>query len=143
MNTALNERVEYINPEGGCEAQGLYSHTTRVPGVPLYFIAGQLSVGDDGQVVGKLDFEAQFRQVFKNMGNVLNGLQLDFNDIVRFNTFFVHSQHIEVFMRLRAEIFPTLFQGPQYPPNTLVVVNRLVKENFLLEVEAIAHARNG
>ncbi|MCQ9617546.1 RidA family protein [Paenalcaligenes niemegkensis] len=141
--TTSTERVKYINPEGACQAQGLYAHTARIPGVPLHFIAGQLAVGDDGGVVGKNDFEAQFRQIFNNMGDVLRGLGLDFNDIVRFNTFLVHSQHIESFMKLRSEVFPTLFEGELFPPNTLLVVDRLVKEDFLLEVEAIAYGRNG
>lgn len=46
-------------------------------------------------------------------------------------------------MKLRSEVFPTLFEGELFPPNTLLVVDRLVKEDFLLEVEAIAYGRNG
>jgi|SRR5690625_247815 len=137
-----SNRVQYINPEGASEAQGQYAHTSKIPGVPLYFIAGQLSVGEGGGVVGKGDFEAQFRQIFSNLGGVLSGLGLDFNDIVRFNTILVHSQDIEKFMKLRKELFPTLFEGDLFPPNTLVIVDRLVKEDFLLEVEAVAYDRN-
>jgi hypothetical protein len=44
-------------------------------------------------------------------------------------------------MPLRAKLFPTIFAGPLYPPNTLLIVDRLVKEDFLLEVEAVARAR--
>jgi hypothetical protein len=40
-------------------------------------------------------------------------------------------------MELRAELFPTIFKGPSYPPNTLLVVDRLVKEEFLFELEAV------
>ena len=47
---------------------------------------------------------------------------------------------IEKFMELRAEMFPKLFSGPLYPPNTLLIVNRLVKEAFVFEVEAIVRA---
>jgi hypothetical protein len=39
-------------------------------------------------------------------------------------------------MRLRRELFPTLFRGKDYPPNKLMI-DRLVKEEFLIEVEAI------
>jgi enamine deaminase RidA (YjgF/YER057c/UK114 family) len=31
-----------------------------------------------------------------------------------------------------------MFSGGKYPPNTLLVVNRLVKPEFLIEIEAIA-----
>jgi enamine deaminase RidA (YjgF/YER057c/UK114 family) len=53
----------------------------------------------------------------------------------------VHSQGIERFMKVRAALFPTLFSGTLFPPNTLLVVDRLVKEEFLVEVEAVARGR--
>jgi len=131
--------TEYVNPEGACPAQGLYSHATRVTApASTYYIAGQLAVAADGSVAGRRDFEAQFKQVFDNLHDVLRGLGLNFNDVAKFTTYLVHSQDIEAFMRLRAELFPKLFKGTLYPPNTLLIIDRLVKEDFLLEVEAIA-----
>jgi enamine deaminase RidA (YjgF/YER057c/UK114 family) len=137
----MPSRIEYLNPEGACPAQGLYSHVTRVPAGPLYFVAGQLSVGSGGEVVGKGDFDRQFRQVFDNLADVLKGIGAGFDDVVKFTTYLVHSQDIENFMRLRAALFPKIFSGPLYPPNTLLIVDRLVKEDFLLEVEAVVHGK--
>ena len=136
----MTRNVEYINPPGASPAQGLYSHVGKAAGSELLFVAGQLSVAPDGGVAGKGDFAAQFRQVFSNMGDVLKGLGCDFNDVVKFTTFLVHSQDIDQFMELRAELFPKLFRGPNFPPNTLLVIDRLVKESFLPEVEAIVRA---
>lgn len=130
--------ARYVNPPGAGPAQGLYSHVGIPPaGARLAFVAGQLAVGADGSVVGKNDFAAQFRQVFSNLKDVLAGLGTDCNAIVKFTTYLVHSQDIDAFMRLRRELFPTLFATSAYPPNTLLVVDRLVKEDFLVEVEAI------
>ena len=137
----MKTQLSYVNPEGACPAQGLYSHATYVPAGPLYFIAGQLSVGADGGVVGRNDFGAQFQQVFKNMGDVLAGLGLGFPDVIKFTTYLVHSQDLALFMRLREQLFPKLFEGPLFPPNTLLVVDRLVKEDFVFEVEAVVKAR--
>ena len=131
--------VTYIDPPGASPAQGLYSHAAKVRAGDLYFIAGQLSVGADGALVGRNDFDAQFRQVFENLGAVLTGLGVTFDHVAKFTTYFVHSQDIEKFMRLRAETFPRIFKG-KFPPNTICVIDRLVKEDFLLEVEAIARA---
>lgn len=131
-------RVRYDNPKGTAPAQGLYSHVGLVTGGSLAFVAGQLAVGPAGEVVGKADFERQFEQVFRNLGDVLSGLGADFNAVVKFTTFLVHSQDIEKFMRARAALFPKLFKSTAYPPNTLLIVDRLVKEEFLIEVEAIA-----
>lgn len=132
--------VEYIDPPLAGPAQGSYSHAARVRGGDLVFIAGQVSIDQSGKLVGKNDYEAQFRQVFANLGVVLKGLGLTFNDVAKFTTYFVRSQDIEAFMRLRNEVFPTLFKTKQFPPNTICVIDRLVKEDFLLEVEAVARA---
>jgi enamine deaminase RidA (YjgF/YER057c/UK114 family) len=134
--------VEYVNPPGACPAQGLYSHAARVEAGTMYYVAGQLSVGSDGEVVGAGDFDRQFEQVFANLAAVLKGLGCDFDDVAKFTTYLVHSQHIERFMRARAAAFPKLFKTSAYPPNTLLVIDRLVKEAFLIEVEAIVRARS-
>jgi len=138
----MTSGVEYLNPPGAPPAQGLYSHLTRVKAGELIFIAGQLSVGDDGSVVGVHDFAAQFQRVFDNLGAVLKSVGLDYNDVIKFTTYLVHSQDIDKFMPLRAALFPKLFKTSAYPPNTLLVVDRLVKESFLIEVEAVARARD-
>jgi enamine deaminase RidA (YjgF/YER057c/UK114 family) len=131
-------KVWYENPPGTSPAQGLYSHVGLAQGGTLAFIAGQLAVGAAGEVVGKGDFAAQFAQVFANLGDVLRGMQADYTRVVKFTTYLVHSQDIDNFMKLRRELFPKLFQHEPYPPNTLLIVDRLVKEEFLIEVEAIA-----
>lgn len=134
------ESITYLNPPNTGPAQGLYSHATAVPAGSTLHIAGQLSVGRDGSVVGKNDFDAQMHQVLDNLGAVLEGTGLGFNHIVKFTTYLVHSQDIERFMALRAELFPVLFGGEVYPPNTLLIVDRLVKEEFLIEIESVAYA---
>lgn len=132
------KKVRYENPPGTAPAQGLYSHVALVQASTLAFVAGQLAVGAGGEVVGKGDFAAQFAQVFKNLGDVLGGLGSSYKDIVKFTTYLVHSQDIESFMAARKELFPKLFGGEPYPPNTLIMIDRLVKEEFLIEVEAVA-----
>jgi len=136
----MSTNVTYVNPPGAAPAQGLYSHAARVTSGDIYFIAGQLAVGDDGEIVGKNDFEAQFLRVFENMGTVLKGMGISFDHIAKMTTYFVHSQDIELFMALRAKHFPVLFGSSLFPPNTICVIDRLVKEGFLFEVEAVARA---
>jgi enamine deaminase RidA (YjgF/YER057c/UK114 family) len=52
----------------------------------------------------------------------------------------VGAENIPKFMNARREIFEQLYPNGKCPPNTLLVVNRLVEKEFLLEVEAIAAA---
>jgi hypothetical protein len=41
-------------------------------------------------------------------------------------------------MKFRLREFPKMFAGGAYPPNTLVVIDRLVSEAFLIEVQTVA-----
>jgi hypothetical protein len=50
----------------------------------------------------------------------------------------VHSQDIPKFMAWRLREFPKLFPNGVYPPNTLLVIDRLVQEQFLVEVQTVA-----
>ena len=130
--------VKYKNPSGLPKPLGAYSHIARVKGSELLFIAGQLAVNEAGELVGKGDFAAQMRQVFDNLGRALGSEGLGFANVTKFTTYLVHSQDIEGFMAVRNELFARIYPGGEYPPNTLLMVDRLVGEQFLIEVEAIA-----
>jgi hypothetical protein len=41
-------------------------------------------------------------------------------------------------MKYRLREFPKMFSNGAYPPNTLLMIDRLVKEEFLIEVQATA-----
>ena len=132
--------VKYSNPSGLAKPLGAYSHIARARASEMVFIAGQLAVSDAGEIVGKGDFAAQMRQVFGNLKRALESEGLNFASVTKFTTYLVHSQDIEAFMAVRKELFARIYPGGQYPPNTLLMVDRLVGEQFLIEVEAIAVA---
>jgi enamine deaminase RidA (YjgF/YER057c/UK114 family) len=50
----------------------------------------------------------------------------------------VHSQDVPKFMAFRKREFPRMFADGAYPPNTLLMVDRLVQEPFLIEVQTVA-----
>ena len=41
-------------------------------------------------------------------------------------------------MKFRLREFPKMFASGAYPPNTLLMIDRLVQEQFLIEVSAVA-----
>jgi hypothetical protein len=59
-------------------------------------------------------------------------------DVVRFQTFLTHATDIDGFMQARREVFPRHYPGGIYPPNTILVVSRLVQPELLIEIEAMA-----
>src|SRR3954464_10916253 len=117
---------------------GQYSHITRVKASEFLYIAGQLSTNREGKVVGADDFDAQCVQVFANIETALKSVGAGWGNVVEFTTYLVHSQDIARFMTYRKREFPKFFPNGAYPPNTLLMVDRLVQEPFLVEVKAIA-----
>ena len=101
------------------------------------FIAGQVGI-KPGADKAPGDFEAQCELVFANIGAALSSQGASFANIVEFTTYLVHSQDIPKFMAYRTREFPKLFTDGAYPPNTLLMVDRLVQEQFLIEVSAVA-----
>jgi enamine deaminase RidA (YjgF/YER057c/UK114 family) len=128
--------VTYINPPSAPPVQGMYSHVARAG--ELAFIAGQVAIDAKGNPVGVGDFAAQVPAVLENLGKILKDLGTDFESVVQFTTYMTKADYIPVWMKERSALFPKLFPGGKYPPNTLLVIDRLVKPEFLLEVEAIA-----
>jgi enamine deaminase RidA (YjgF/YER057c/UK114 family) len=130
--------VTYLNPPGATPPAGMYSHVARVAPGELAFIAGQVAIDKAGTTIGVGDLTAQAEQVFANLGAILKDLGTDFESVVQFTTYLTSADSIPVFMAARSALFPKLFPGGKYPPNTLLVIDRLVKPEFLVEIEAIA-----
>jgi enamine deaminase RidA (YjgF/YER057c/UK114 family) len=130
--------IRILNPETLGKPLGQYSHMTRVKAGELLFIAGMLSAARDGKIVGEGDFDAQCSQVFANIAAALASAGAGWGNVVQFTTYLVHSQDIARFMAWRVREFPRMFPDGRYPPNTLLVVDRLVQEPFLVEVQTVA-----
>ena len=130
--------IDIYNPADLGPPLGQYTHVTRVKASEFLFIAGMLSGDPDGTVVVEGDFEAQTRQVFNNVEAALRSAGAGWANVVQFTTYLVHSQDIPKFMDFRLREFPKMFPGGKFPPNTLLMVDRLVKEPFLVEVQTIA-----
>jgi enamine deaminase RidA (YjgF/YER057c/UK114 family) len=130
--------IKISNVEALGNPLGQYSHITRVKASEFLFIAGQLSTNREGQVVGAGDFEAQCTQVFANIETALKSCGAGWSNVVEFTTYMVHSQDIPKFMIYRKREFPKFFPNGVYPPNTLLMIDRLVQEPFLVEVQTVA-----
>ena len=130
--------IKIINPDTLGKPLGQYSQITRVKASEYLFIAGQLAADRAGTIIGADDFDAQCVQVFKNLETALISCGASWKNIVQFTTYLVHSQDIPKFMKYRLREFPKMFPDGAYPPNTLLMVDRLVQEPFLVEVQTIA-----
>lgn len=134
----MSLELNIYNPSALGAPLGQYTHVTRVKAQEFLFIAGMLSGDQHGNIVGVDDFDVQVAQVFHNIGGALASADASWGNVVQFTTYLVHSQDIPRFMDFRLREFPRMFPNAKYPPNTLLVVDRLVQEPFLVEVQTIA-----
>lgn len=134
----MSADINIYNPDALGPPMGQYTHVTRVKASEYLFIAGMLSGDSAGNIIGEGDFEAQTQQVFDNIEAALKSAGASWSNVVQFTTYLVHSQDIPKFMDFRLRQFPKMFTNGVYPPNTLLMVDRLVKESFLVEVQTIA-----
>ncbi|MBV6274228.1 RidA family protein [Alcaligenaceae bacterium CGII-47] len=134
----MSAEINIYNPSKLGAPLGQYTHVTRVKANEFLFLAGMLAADPQGNIVGENDFDAQAQQIFKNIGIALESADASWGNVVQFTTYLVHSQDIPKLMEFRKREFPKMFTNGIYPPNTMLMVDRLVKEPFLLEVQAIA-----
>jgi len=127
---------KFANPPALHPARG-YTHAVTVEGGRrMVFVAGQVALTKEMQLVGAGDLAAQARQAFLNLGAVLEGVNASFSDVVKITTYVVNYKPSDLAMigQARREFF-----GNENPPaSTLVGVQALAAEGLLIEVEAIA-----
>jgi len=130
--------ITIFSPATLGKPRGQYSQITRVKAAETLYIAGQLSATADGTIVGDGDFDAQCVQIFANIKTALEACGAGWQNIVQFTTYLVDTRDISKFMAYRLREFPKMFPDGVYPPNTLLIVQRLVEEPFVVEVQTIA-----
>jgi len=128
------QSIKRINPEGMTQPTA-YSHLVKVEN--LLFIAGQVAVDGDGNIVGEGDMSAQVRQVLENLQTVLASQGADFSNVVKVNIFTTDIDSFRESSAVRRE-----YLGDHPPTSTLVQIERLARPAFLVEIEAIAIAPN-
>jgi len=113
-----------------------YSNVVEVRGGRTLYIAGQVAVDEKGTLVGPGDFRAQSKQVFENLKSRLAEAGASFKDVVKLNYYITDATDVQGLRDIRNQYVN--IENP--PASTLVVVKRLVREEYLLEIEAIAVA---
>jgi reactive intermediate/imine deaminase len=123
----------YLQPTNVPKPAGDYSQGLKVKGGSLVVISGQVAWDAEGKLVGPGDLQAQTRQVFENLKNMLAAAGATFKDAIKLTIFLKNREDFAVFKGIRAQ-----YLTPPYPPTTLLVVKDLAREEWLLEVEVMA-----
>lgn len=130
--------IKCLNPPGMGKPIGPYMQVNRVRFNELVFMAGQVASDAHGNIVGVGDLEAQCAQVYANIETALRAVGAGWGNIVHFTNYLVNRDDLPKFVAYRRRVFPGMWPDEAYPPNTLLFVDRLVRDEYLVEVEAIA-----
>ncbi|MBR1228421.1 MULTISPECIES: RidA family protein [unclassified Bradyrhizobium] len=114
-----------------------YSHIAKVNKGTLVYVAGQVAADASGKMVGEGNFEAQVEQVFKNLTLALEAAGATTADIVKLNTYLVAEVSQDDLPKMRA-IRDRYLNKDKPPASTLVVVSRLARPGWLIEIEVVA-----
>jgi enamine deaminase RidA (YjgF/YER057c/UK114 family) len=128
--------IKRFNPEALRITYGRYSNVARAKASELVFVAGQVGVRQDGSIPA--GFSEQCELTFENIRLGLESCGAAWANVVQFTTYLVDPQHIALFNEFREREFPRLFPAGDFPCNTLLIINRLVKESLLFEVQTVA-----
>jgi enamine deaminase RidA (YjgF/YER057c/UK114 family) len=131
--------VELIRkPQDLGEPLGRYSHIAVATGTEIVAVAGQVGIVSSGELAGDGSVSAQTRQAFQNVVTALGAVNLGPRDVFKTTTYLVGAENLDEFMEARKSAFAEIFPDEGYPPNTLLIVARLVEARFAVEVEAFA-----
>ena len=119
---------EILDPGWGWDDTFGFSQAVRAGN--LLFIAGQIALDSDGNIVGRGDMKAQTTQVFENTKTILDAAGATFDDIVDLTLFVVDMSRMKEIREARSEY---LTGDP--PSMTAVGVTRLVMPELLLEMK--------
>jgi 2-iminobutanoate/2-iminopropanoate deaminase len=126
----MHERQEY-RVEG--QAEPISHYTDAVRAGRLLFVSGCIAVDDRGRLVGADDVVEQARQVFRNLGAVLEAAGAGFADVVKVTVYLTDIADRAAINPVRRAVF-----GDVRPASTLVEVSALAVPGAKVEIEAVA-----
>ena len=97
----------------------------------------QVAFDKSGNLVGKDDLRAQTQQVFQNLKAAVESAGGDVGSLVKLNIYVVESVDPAQIPVIR-EIRDNFVNTANPPTSTFVVVKRLVRPEWLIEIEAVA-----
>lgn len=122
----------HLTPAGIRPPFAKYSHAVEVPeGMRLVFCSGQLGIEADDTIPA--DTGAQARLCFASIEAILADVGMTLDNIVRINAYVTGREHLKPYMAVRDELF-----SEPAPASTLMIVSGFAREEFTVEIEAVA-----
>lgn len=97
------------------------------------YVSGLVATDEHGEVVGAGDVVEQTRQIFRNLKLILDKAGAAPADVAKVTIFMRDASQRPLINPLRQEFF-----GSHRPASTLVEISKLVRDDLLIEIEAVA-----
>ena len=128
---------QIINPLELAKPRG-FSHGIAVEGGRLLLLAGQDASDADGVIQTPHDIIAQYEQVVKNLGAVVEAADGTLQDIVKLNIYVTDLETYRAHLHELGDVHRAYF-GHYYPAMALFEVKGLFNPDALIEMEGLAH----
>jgi enamine deaminase RidA (YjgF/YER057c/UK114 family) len=127
--------VERINPATlHTPMDDMYTHIVKATGRTSYRIGGQVAVDETGADVAVGDMAGQIRACYDMVTRALEAVGLTWDDVVHIYTF---TTDMDAYLAHEQAVARDYF-GDRPPASTLLEVSRLVKPEWLVEVQVDA-----
>jgi enamine deaminase RidA (YjgF/YER057c/UK114 family) len=126
-----------FNPDTMAKPTAGYSQVAEVNDGKVVYIAGQVAMDRAGNLVGKDDYRAQVQQVFENLKAAVEASGGDFSNVIKLNYYCVEGVDPSQ-LTITREIRDKYVNTANPPTSTFVVVKRLIRPEWLVEVDAVA-----
>ena len=129
---------QFLNPPGLPDWGRTFSQvvTVRGGGMKTIYVAGQVGVDRDQQLVGAGDLAAQARQAFANLEAALAAAGATTADVVKTGIYVKNYRREDA--AVIGEAYRRCFPHQPLPASTWLGVQSLAEEEFLIEVDAVA-----
>jgi len=127
--------VHFNNPDFLSVPKG-YSHVARIDmgNAWMLIISGQVALDKEGNLVGKDDFARQTDMVYENIIKIIQAAGGNKDHLVKTGIFILDNANMPVLREIRNK-----YINSQKPPaSTLVQVDKLYRDDLLIEIEATA-----
>ncbi len=128
-------RTQFLNPDGLSKPAG-YTHVVVIQPGKLVYVSGQVALNATGDVVSKGDLRAQVTQVMENLKTALAAAGGTTDDVIKLNYYVVNLKQDQ--LPIIREVRSKYFSSEHPPASTLIGVTALAREEFMIEIEAVA-----
>jgi reactive intermediate/imine deaminase len=122
-----------VKAQGVSAPAAPYSQALAVEASRVLHISGQVPVDQAGNLVGRGDVEAQTERVFQNIRAICAAAGGSLDNIVFLRIYLTDMRFRPAITKVRNELLK-----PPYPCATMVQIDALADENWLVEIEAEA-----